>query len=98
VATSWPNFTVAPGRKPVPETVTSVPPSSEPLAGPTPLTASVIGLVRNVAATRPFLLSATVQLPVPEQPAPCHPANLEPSEKPDCGDGVALSMTVVPEG
>jgi len=44
----------------------------------------------NVALTFSLALIATTQVPVPEQPPPLQPANVEPDE------GVALSVTFVP--
>ena len=44
----------------------------------------------NVAVTLVSAFSVTVQAPVPEQPPPLHPANVDPD------DALAVSVTVFP--
>ncbi len=48
------------------------------------------GTILNVAVTFRLALIAITQPPVPEQPPPVQPANVEPDE------GLALSVTFVP--
>lgn len=59
---------------------------------PDPPTATVSeGSVANVAVTLRSALIVTMHFPVPEQPAPCQPENVDPVP------GLALSVTVVPD-
>ena len=54
-----------------------------------PAMRSGMGEVVKVAVTLLFAVINTVQVPVPEQPPPLHPANVEPAL------GVAVSVTEV---
>ena len=51
---------------------------------------TVGGTIWNVAVTSWLAFIAITQVPVPEQPPPLQPANVEP------GEGAALSVTFVP--
>lgn len=62
------------------------------LPEPDPPTATVSeGSKSNVAVTLESALIVTVHFPVPEQPAPLQPENVEPAP------GLALSVTIVPD-
>ena len=63
-----------------------------PLPLPARATESSRGLAVNVAVTLNAWVITTVHVPVPEQPAPVHPANDEPAA------GVAVSVTDVLSG
>jgi hypothetical protein len=63
---------------------------TEPAPAPASVTVTTIRLRVKVAATDAAAFRATTQLPVPAQPAPDHPANVE------LADGVAVKVTVVP--
>jgi hypothetical protein len=63
---------------------------TEPEPGPASVTVTATRLSVNVAATDAAAFSVTTQFPVPAQPAPDHPANVELS------DGAAVKVTVVP--
>lgn len=51
---------------------------------------TVGGTLLNVAVTAPSALNITLQISVPEQPPPLHPAKVEPIE------AVGVRLTTVP--
>src|SRR5438094_9989412 len=61
-----------------------------PLPAPAVLTVSANWDWLKVAARVVAAFSVTAQVPVPEQPPPLHPVNVEPAA------GVAVSVTAVP--
>ena len=61
-----------------------------PAPAPDLVTVSVKDCRANVAVTEVAAFSATVQVPVPEQPPPVQPAKVEPAA------GVAVRVTAVP--
>jgi hypothetical protein len=61
-----------------------------PAPAPASVTVTATCLGVNVAATDVGAFSVTAQLPVPAQPAPDHPANVE------LADGVAVKVITLP--